>query len=365
MGSTNGQTLINTAIVCSTLSLCLPVNAANVGFEQVVIFGNSVSDTGNVFNLTGGAFPPSPLYYEGRFSDSLVWTDYLSQDLDLDLINFYSNDAKNKDSSINFAIGGATSGTTSLGGPGLPGVATQVDDFIDFLDGTEVAEDALVILWSGENDYVEALNQGTILNPQVSIARISNSLTELANSGAKHILVPNLPYFGHMPIGQVLGNPEQGNMLTAAHNSLLTSELDSLSTLFPETNFVLFDANSVIKEIVDNPTDFGFNENHLETCLSPDNFPNIDPNVVRCDNPNEFIYFDNQHFTSSVHRLISDAALETIEQGIDVPNPSNPQFVPEPRNTFALIALGVSLLFELSRKKKLIFEIATRSKNPF
>lgn len=355
MVSRNCQTLVTTALLSTTISLPLPVRAANVGFEQIFVFGNSISDTGNVLSISSAInnpFPPSPLFFQGRFSDGLVWTDYLSQELDLNLINFYSDNVKNTDSSINFAIGGATTGTTSLGGSAFPGVATQVDDFIDFLYGTEVDEDALVILWTGENDYVENfINQGTVLNPEVSVNDISDALTKLANSGAKHILVSNLPNLGDIPLGHSLGSPEDLNMLTALHNSLLNSELESLSTSFPETNLVLFDSNSVLKEIFNNPTDFGLNANPLESCLSPNNFPDIDPNVTRCDNPNEFFYYDNQHFTSQVHRFIADAALETIKEEFYEPN-SEPKPIPESRNTVGLIALGIGLLLQLSKRKR-------------
>lgn len=39
--------------------------------EQLVVFGDSLSDTGNVLIASYGAFPPSPPYSGGRFTDGI------------------------------------------------------------------------------------------------------------------------------------------------------------------------------------------------------------------------------------------------------------------------------------------------------
>lgn len=344
MVSRNCQTLVMTGLVFSTLSLPLSARAANISFEQIFVFGNSRSDTGNVFSLNNNLFPPPSLYNDGRFSNEFVWIDYVNQNLGLNPSTFYGGSFTNADDGINFASGGATTGTTSLAGLGFPGIMTQVNDFISFLNGAEVDEDALITLWGGENDYAESLlTQGLILDPTVAINNISNSLKKLIDSGAKNILVSNLPNLGDIPLGRDLAESETLNSVTAIHNSLLKSEVESLQTSFPETNLVLFDANSVLKEIFDNPTEFGLNANPLESCLSPNNFPNIDPNVVRCDNPDDFLYYDNQHFTSKVHGFIGDAAWETIQEEFSVP-------IPESRNTISLIALGMGFLFQFRKR---------------
>ena len=136
---------------------------------------------------------------------------------------------------------------------------------------------------------------------------------------------------------------------------MLSQRVNDLNTSFPETNFVLFDVNSVISNIFDNPTEFGFNAEPLDACLSPDNFPDIDPNVMRCDNPSEFVFYDNQHFTSQVHRFIADAALETLHESISPlpnnpnPNPTTP--VPESKNIVGLLLLGTGLLLGVNKSK--------------
>jgi phospholipase/lecithinase/hemolysin len=340
-------TLVTTTVVASTFTLAARAENANV--EELVIFGNSISDTGNVFSLTNNTFPPAPLYYEGRFSDGPLWVDYLSEDLGLNPSNFYNSNSTNFSEGINFSIGGATTGTTTLGDlPELnfPGVTTQVNDYLNYLNGTAIDEDALVVYWSGENDYVQAFqNEGTLISPEVPITNISNSLAQLANAGVENVLVSNLINLANVPLGRSFIPPDQLDqltLLTNAHNDALNSAIASLSTAFPETNFVVFDTNSFLENIFDNSTEFGLIDDPIESCLTPNNFPDIAPNVVPCDNPEEYFYYDNQHFTSAVHQLIADSALQTINDNFGSSNNPNP--IPESGNSLALIGLGLGFL---------------------
>jgi phospholipase/lecithinase/hemolysin len=42
-------------------------------FSEIVVFGDSESDAGNVFELSGDTYPASPPYWQGRFSNGPVW----------------------------------------------------------------------------------------------------------------------------------------------------------------------------------------------------------------------------------------------------------------------------------------------------
>src|SRR6266536_3488274 len=99
------QILMATTMVLG-LSL-VPVLAAAGPFREVLVFGDSLSDTGNVLAVTepvlAEAIPISPPYFQGRFSNGPVWVDILAERLDLPLRPFLQG-------GTNFAFGGAQIG---------------------------------------------------------------------------------------------------------------------------------------------------------------------------------------------------------------------------------------------------------------
>ena len=96
------QMLMVTTLVLG-LSL-VPVLAAAGPLREVVVFGDSLSDSGNVFVATEAvlaeAIPVSPPYFQGRFSNGPVWVDILAEKLGLQLRPFLQG-------GTNFAFGGA------------------------------------------------------------------------------------------------------------------------------------------------------------------------------------------------------------------------------------------------------------------
>jgi len=101
-------------IAFSLLSAILPFKASAQNFDAFYIFGDSLVDNGNLFGVTRNLVPPSPPYFNGRFSNGPVWVEILGPKLGI-----------SADSTNNFAFGGATSGTfnalSPLLGVPLPG----------------------------------------------------------------------------------------------------------------------------------------------------------------------------------------------------------------------------------------------------
>ncbi len=48
-------------------------------FSRIVMFGDSLSDTGKMYGKMRGYLPSSPPYYQGRFSNGPVWLERLTQ----------------------------------------------------------------------------------------------------------------------------------------------------------------------------------------------------------------------------------------------------------------------------------------------
>src|SRR5215475_11575436 len=104
-------------VVLPSLLFAPAVSATTL--TKLVVFGDSLSDTGNLFAATFGAVPPSPPYFQGRFSNGPVWVDALARKLTLPVENF--------------AIGGALTGHENefdaLGGP-FGGLLDEIKAFV-------------------------------------------------------------------------------------------------------------------------------------------------------------------------------------------------------------------------------------------
>jgi phospholipase/lecithinase/hemolysin len=339
------KTVTGGAIALVTL-LMLPANAAS-HFDSLFVFGDSISDTGNTFNTVG--FPPSPFYTNGRYSNGSVWIDYLGESLGVTPTNSTAIPANGPipTQGVNFATGGATSGTVNLGDPlfpgvNLPGLAEQVDEYTDLLGGSQADPDSLYVVFAGGNDYI-SLQDNPVPPSDIpgriaqTVGNVSNAIATLAQSGARNILVVNLPNLGDLPVGS--SQKAELNQLTGAHNALLAQSVAGLRQQFSGTNFINFDINSLFQNVQNDPTRFGFS-NVTDNCTGID-FPLIDPatdisGTIACNtalaiDPKAFLFYDNQHVTTEGHRLIANAAVDALGR----------KSVPEPSLVSALGLLGL------------------------
>jgi len=126
------------------LFFILPVTAAQ-SFSNMFIFGDSMSDTGNLASVVGD-FPP--VYYNNRVSNGPVAVEILGERLGL------STDASlhliNQNAGTNYAVASAKSGES-----GPFDLETQVNAFL-MANEFSAPEDALYILFIGGNDVRSA-----------------------------------------------------------------------------------------------------------------------------------------------------------------------------------------------------------------
>lgn len=316
-------------------SFTLPFKATAAVFSQIYVFGDSLSDTGNTFQFTGGAIPPSPPYSPGRFSNGLNWIDYLAQDLELNPTTFadVALGGAIPTEGTNFAFGGTTTGednTVSLTFPNipveLPALQEQISLFTSNLTSTADPE-ALYILWAGANDYLPT--EGSFVpftEPRTPIANLSTAIDSLVQVGAENIMVVNLPDLGNTPVAlatnQLIPGISEGlNTVTEAHNSALSTVLNGFAD---DANIISFDVNSLFDRVLNNSDDFGFT-NVTNSCLV-----SLQP-LALCDNPDEFLFWDAQHPTTKTHEIIANAALETLTS----------ESVPEPTSGLGILVFGI------------------------
>lgn len=310
-----------------------PVKVLAANFSNIYIFGDSLSDTGNVFNFTQNigdqlpALPPSPPYFNGRFSNNKIWVDYVGETLNLNPIPFSEN-PNIFNQSINFAVGGASSGFGNAVVPSvpLPGVLEQVSLFTQTFLSTnpQVDPNALYAVWGGSNDYVF----GTDPNPINTVQNLSNALNLLATSGAKNIMVFNLPDLGRTPLAlATMGLSPILTDIIVEHNTQLATSLDIFKSNQPDINVINVDVFSLFNQVADNPGKFGFTNVAIPCVVG--SLININ-SVCDIEQQNDFLFFDSVHPTTRAHSLVADAALLALE----------PKSVPEPGAVLGMLALG-------------------------
>jgi len=188
--------------------------------DQVVVFGDSLVDAGNVFIATGGATPdPAKGYYPGHFTNGRDYTDLLSQRL-------YAHDSRPAlAGGNNYAFGGASILVSNFTVPNLPAqLGLYAAGSAAFgLTGHAVDPKALYVLNFGGND-VFAIESGKVPAATVpayeaaAVDTLANAIQALDAGGATKILVtgiPNLDAVG-IPFDALLQSKLNGLKLTNA-----------------------------------------------------------------------------------------------------------------------------------------------------
>jgi phospholipase/lecithinase/hemolysin len=208
------------------LCLALLLVRTTYGNQRIVVFGDSLSDNGRLFALTGVS-PSQPYgneynrlgkvvkYFPGRFTDGQNWVDYFPKvasffGVDISTVSpFVEGPLKAGDNTTNFAVGGATSGDLNvqnklLNRPPLifPGFSAEIRTYLDAVN-LRASTDDLYVIWIGANDFA-APNP----SPQTTVDNIRAGITALAKAGAKHFIVISIPDIFLTPEVKALPAPE-------------------------------------------------------------------------------------------------------------------------------------------------------------
>ena len=289
--------------------------------REVYVFGDLLSDTGNLFNITseafGAGFPSAP-FFEGRYSNGQLWVESLASELGI-AYNFDTN----------FALIGATTGLDNVGNPfdpndvveqlGLPGTLAQVNNFI--ASTPNIDPNGLYTIWAGIYDFGLRVTDTTEL-----VNNITTAVENLANAGAKNIIVPNLPNLNQFPGTSDIAGTDNLDEMIDIFNSNLLEELDELDAkLDSEVNLIQLDAYDLFDRILNNPTQFGFTNVSDRFISTSADDSGIRYEVINSDaNPDEYAFFGGTvpgvpaQPSAATHRLIAQIAVSALaSEGID------------------------------------------------
>lgn len=310
-------------LASALLVLALSARAAQAGpFSQVVFFGDSLSDTGNVFVATGGTTPTSP-YFAGRFSNGPVWVEYLAAGLGLP-----SDSVALLQGGNNYAFGGAR---TDASASPVPGILAQVAGLWGPAHAT-ADPDALYVLVAGGNDMRDARSAYTSDSAADQAGRqaaaldaigdLGTALGVLASKGAKHVLVSTIPDLGQTPEAAALGLVLASTDASARFNALLPALMAAGAGLGLDMRLLDMAAlgTAVRTDALSNGGAVYGITNVLTPCGSFTGSIGLS-----CDSS---LFSDGLHPSARAHQLIGAAALAAV---------------PEPA-AIGLLALGLGVL---------------------
>lgn len=272
---------------------------SNYKYSQVVVFGASLSDTGNVFSATGGTSPgPAPYYFGGRWSNGPLWIENVAAEVGKTV-------TRSSAGGTNFAYGGAKTcgiaGVTS----DVPDMCTQVAIFLGATGGKADSEALYVIdAASVGNNILAVLGSNELIpNSAVTAAAPADTaamMQQLYNAGARRFMVTNAPDVGATPYVKSFG-AEASAGATALTNGF-NAGLNSAMTGFKATNgaakVAIADFNGTSAEGLSNTT---------EPCLNPTTF-------AICATPDTYQYWDTFHPTAETGRRLTKTALAAIAE---------------------------------------------------
>lgn len=308
--------------------VAVSVTAQAGPFSGIYVFGDSLSDTGNLSLVTGGAAPGTAQPYDGgRFSNGPLWVEGLAWGLGL-----AGQASPYLMGGNNYAYAGARTGTALT----PPGVLAQVAGIWGPAVG--VADpDALYVVVGGGNDMRDARSafRGTSAGDTfgrdsaaaAAIVGLSNAIQYLAASGARHVLIANLPDLGNTPEAALLGLKAASTAASVSFNTLVPT-LFGLEAFFPDLNIELLDMAGIANNVLANAKDFGVTNTNLPCGAF---FFSAGAN---CANS---LFSDVLHPSALVHGLFAQAALEIY--GIPLPG------------TLALLVLALLALVVVQRSR--------------
>ncbi len=287
---------IGALAAAGVLAMAGAANAQTYG--RLVVFGDSLSDNGNLYALTGS--PTSPPYYQGRFSNGPVFTELLGFNA-----GRYTAGAS-VTGSVNYAFGGARTDSSAL----PPGMRNQLLAYLG--GGGLFGPNDLVSVLGGANNIFQALPAaGASANPTAAIAPVATAAAgdinyivgQVSAAGAGTILVTNLPKLSITPqFGGTPAAPLADYAVTTFNSALLTGLHTTAAST--NTNIIYMDLFKAGDAIASIASDYGIT-NVTQACFGG----------ISCTDPDSYLYWDGVHPTAAGHRIIADLANDYLYYG--------------------------------------------------
>lgn len=318
------------AVVSLLLFTFTAVLAHAKDYTRIVVFGDSLSDTGNLAHLTElkyGIRIPGTFadYTDGRFTDGYdtipaaqnyfgVWVEQFAASLPS------HPEVKNSlDGGTDYAYGFATTGSgtgayTFGAGDSLSvdvnNMGQQITDYL--ATNPKINNSTLFIIWGGANDLLHATSSDAIFT---SAVQETADIQRLIEAGATQFLVLNLPPLGLTPRLNIYPAAAlQADEASAYFNYYLAIGLSALQDYYPSRHVRIFqlDVFALFNQIVNGPLNYSLT-----------NVTTSSQGVLGI-NPDNDLFWDDVHPTTRGHNILSTAAIGLVSSpqcdSLDMPS---------------------------------------------
>jgi phospholipase/lecithinase/hemolysin len=303
------------------LAIPLLVSTSALAFTQVFVFGDSLSDDGNIAHrvrdTVGFSYPSSNFNYSNyRFTDDTytspaanLYTGTWHEQLERTFLGLPVA-TNSLDGGTDYAFGGATThdGTqerTVINNP-LPfsggdvtitidNMGKQVDDY---LANHGPDPNALYIIWGGGNDLFDNDSAHNVINTATHVGLL---VQRLALAGARNFLVPNLPPLGAVP--NSFGDPNRVTALNLASAqyrnqlySVMATTTHNLAVHGINVQIYTLDVWLNVIRVLGQPANYGF----INTIDSAQGASGV--------NPDQYLFWDDIHPTTAGHHQLAAQA---------------------------------------------------------
>ncbi|HLY57273.1 MAG TPA: SGNH/GDSL hydrolase family protein [Stellaceae bacterium] len=292
----------------ATLGLVAAVaNAAVPGtaYDNIIVFGDSLSDVGNDYAATSGAEPAAP-YFDGRFSNGQLWVEHVAGAYGKTLTPSLSG-------GTDFAFGGAE---TTLDRPidsvVIPSLKTQSISYLVSAGGRS-DPNALYVIWGGGNDVFCSIPVTTVCSangtaspsalPAKFAARTFGIIERLKVTGARSFLVVGVPDVGLTPAAIASGQSAAATTLARQLNVSLVATLADPG-LNSGATIAFVNVFKVMDAIIGGTTHFAFTD-VADPCYGGSG-------TSFCADPDHTFFWDAIHPTSFGHAMIGVEAMKPL-----------------------------------------------------
>lgn len=312
-------------LACAFVVGAVPMAMAQTAIQpytKVVVFGDSLSDTGNLGIWTNGV----------TAADKKVWAQYVAAAFGKTITPAYALGATGftLGTGNGFAIGGAQTGDVALGAnpTGLLGTSTQVANYIA---RSKVDSNALHLYWIGGNNInarlrtaLGAIGAGanSTTTAQAAVAGITADakaaaaqVASLKAAGATNIVVMNVPDLSKVPVtigtAAALG-PTLGPSVLSLAATLSASYNQNLALSLAGMNVVQFDAYALFNNVLATPAAYGITNATTPICA--------DANACNLASGGA-AFADGLHPTTLTHSLLGawvSGALQSTSTGAGI-----------------------------------------------